>query len=89
MSHTVDSIRKHQKMIVLGVALAVIALYIIPLDQITMALTHAEKISAHFAKIRAKISGNTHIPQDVRLKLDAKLSEVEYKLLARLASHGL
>ena len=89
MSRTVDSIRKHQKMIVLGVALAVIALYIIPLDQITMALTHPEKIIAHFNKIRGKIQANTHIPDNVKAKLDAKLSDVQYKLLAHLASHGL
>ena len=89
MSRTVDSIRKHQKMIVLGVALAVIALYIVPLDQITMALTHSEKIIAHFNKIRGKISANTHIPDSVKAKLDAKLSDVQYKLLARLAAHGL
>jgi hypothetical protein len=89
MSHTVDSIRKHQKMIVLGVALAVIALYIIPLDQITMALTHSQKISAHFQKIRDRISANTHIPQFVKDKVTSHLSDVEYKILARLAAHGL
>jgi hypothetical protein len=89
MSHTVDSIRKHQKMIVLGVALAVIALYIVPLDQITMALTHSEKVSAHFQKIRDRISANTHIPQSVKDKITAHLSDVEYRILAHLASHGL
>ena len=76
-------------MIVLGVALAVIALYIVPLDQITMALTTSQKISAHFQKIRDKINGNIHIPDGVKLKVSTHLSEVEYKLLARLAAHGL
>ena len=38
MTTIVDSIRKHQKMIVLGAALAVITLYIIPLDQIASAV---------------------------------------------------
>lgn len=39
MSHMVDSLRKHQKMIILGVALGVIALYIIPIDQVVNALS--------------------------------------------------
>ena len=88
MTTIVDSIRKHQKMIVLGVALAVIALYVIPLDQITMALTQGD-IHAKFQAIRDRISANTHIPQHTKDKVTAHLNEVEYRILARLASHGL
>jgi hypothetical protein len=76
-------------MIVLGVALAVIALYIVPLDQITMALTHAEKIHAKLQAIRDRIAGNTHIPQSVKTKITGHLNDVEYRILAHLAAHGL
>ena len=34
MSHIVDTLRKHQKLFVLGVALAVITLYMVPVDQL-------------------------------------------------------
>ena len=34
MSHIVDTLRKRQKLFVLGVALAVITLYMVPVDQL-------------------------------------------------------
>jgi hypothetical protein len=39
MSHIVDLVRKHQRMIVLVAALGVVALYIIPFDQIGNAIS--------------------------------------------------
>ena len=49
MTHIVDSLRKHQKMIVLGAALAVITLYVIPVDQIATALTPSERVNQLFS----------------------------------------
>ena len=37
MSQPVDSFRKHQKMIIIGFAIAVVALYMIPFDQLANA----------------------------------------------------
>ncbi len=80
MSHTVDSLRKHQRMIILGVALGVIALYIIPVDQIVSALTAPPGIVNAIGRIgdtRARIAANTHIPDDVKARIDAQLASVQ------------
>ena len=79
MSHMVDSLRKHQKMIILGVALGVIALYIVPVDQIVNALADPPGLVNAIAKIgqvRAKIAGNSHIDPVVRANIDAKFASL-------------
>jgi len=76
-------------MIVLGAALAVITLYIVPLDQITMALQTQAGIHAKFQAIRDRISANTHIPNSVKTKVTSHLSEVEYRIIQHLQSKGI
>ena len=85
MTHIVDSLRKQQKMIVLGAALAVITLYIIPLDQIAAALTTSERINALFSFHINRLSQNSHVPQHV---LD-HLADVQARLVYRLQAQGL
>jgi hypothetical protein len=81
MTTIVDSIRKHQKMIVLGVALAVITLYIIPLDQIASAVhPKIQKALDRIAAIKAKINANNNIPQSVQDRISAHLDQVAYRL---------
>ena len=83
MTHIVDSLRKQQKMIVLGAALAVVTLYIIPLDQIATALTLSERIHALFTGHITRLSQNSHIPQHVLDHLAEQRDSVVYRLQAR------
>ena len=83
MTTIVDSIRKHQKLIVLGVALAVITLYIIPVDQIATAIhprgeAGIARAVEHVQNTRDRIAQNTHIPPDVRASIDAHLADIQY-----------
>jgi hypothetical protein len=81
MANIVKSLRTHQKMIILGAALGVIALYIIPLDQIVNAVSSHQHqgIANAVEKIQAardRIAANTHIPDDVQYKIIAHLGDV-------------
>ena len=83
MSHMVDSLRRHQRMIILGVALGVIALYIVPIDQIVNALSSPPgllKAQQRIADIRAKIAANNNIPIGVRAQIDSHLAGVAQHL---------
>jgi hypothetical protein len=87
MTHIVDSLRKHQKMTILGAALGVIALYIIPVDQIVAAIppqgqAGIARAVSHIQDTRDRISANTHIPPDVRAQIDQHLYEVQQHLLS-------
>ena len=87
MTTIVDSIRKHKKMIVLGAALAVITLYIIPVDQIVNAIPQQGEAGIaravqHIQNTRDRIAANTHIPAEVRAQIDAQLASTQYSLLA-------
>jgi hypothetical protein len=84
MTTIVDLIRKHQKMIVLGAALAVITLYIIPVDQLASALhPRAQAMQDRFDRIIARLNG-------LGLTSQAEhLGEVQYKVVNILESHGL
>jgi hypothetical protein len=83
MTTIVDSIRKHQKMIVLGAALAVITLYIIPLDQIASAVHPGiQRALDRIAAIKARINSNNNIPQSSQDRISAHLDAVSYRLLA-------
>lgn len=87
MSHMVDSLRKHQRVIILGVALGVIALYIVPVDQIVNAFKLPPGLTNAIGKIgevRSKITGNTHIPQVVRDRIDAHLGSIQDHLASIL-----
>lgn len=71
-------------MIVLGAALAVITLYVVPLDQIVSAVhpgiqNAIDKINA----VRARIAANDNIPDSVQARIDGHLSDVIYRLQAR------
>ena len=81
MATIVDSIRKHQKMIVLGAALAVITLYIIPLDQIASAVHPGiQRALDRIAAIKARINANNNIPQSSQDRISAHLDQVAYRL---------
>ena len=85
MTHIVDSLRKHQKIIVLGVALGVIALYVIPVDQIVAAIppqgqAGIDRAISHIQDTRDRIAANTHIPPDVRAQIDDHLYKVQLHL---------
>ena len=84
MTQIVDSLRKHQKMIVLGAALAVITLYIIPIDQIANALSpRAQAMQDRFDTIIERLNSHGLTSQA------AHLAEVQYKVVNILDSHGL
>ena len=80
MTTIVDSLRKHQKMIVLGAALAVITLYIIPLDQIASAIPGIDRAIARIGEIRARIAANDNIPDNVKARIDSHLQSVQDRL---------
>ena len=85
MTTIVDSLRKHQKLIVLGVALGVIALYIVPVDQIVAAIppqgqAGIDRAISHIQNTRDRIAANTHIPPDVRAQIDQHLYSVQQHL---------
>lgn len=84
MADIVDSLRKHQKMIILGAALGIIALYVLPVDQLVNALTVHERIHNAIANAISHISANTHIPSDVKARILAHLADVEYKVTSHL-----
>ena len=56
-------------MIVLGAALAVITLYVLPVNQISFTLTGVDNAIAHLDLVRARIQANTHIPDDVKARV--------------------
>ena len=85
MTTIVDSLRKHQKLIVLGVALGVIALYIIPVDQIVAAIppqgqAGIDRAISHIQDTRDRIKANGHIPPDVRTQIDQHLYAIQLHL---------
>ena len=83
MTTIVDSIRKQQKMIVLGAALAVITLYIIPLDQIASAVHPGiQNALDRIAAIKARINANNNIPDSVQDRISGHLDAVSYRLTA-------
>ena len=86
MSNIVNSLRKHQKLIILGAALGVISLYFIPIDQIVSAIPPQgqkgiDNAVAHIQLSRDRIQANTHIPDDVQQRVDAHLEALQYRLL--------
>ena len=84
MTHIVNSIRKHQKMIVLGAALAVITLYIIPVDQLASALhPRAQAMQDRFDRIIERLNGLG------QTDTANHLSDVQYRVVNILESHGL
>jgi len=91
MVHIVDSLRKHQKMIILGAALGVIVLYIIPVDQIVSAVSPPRLARAiqHIQDTRDRLSIRLASHPDVLAQIDAQLAgvqsqldDVQYRLLA-------
>ena len=79
MTHIVDSLRKHQKMIVLGAALAVITLYVIPIDQIATAQSLSERVNQLFSFHINSLSQNSHVPQHV---IDT-LTDAQYRIVSQ------
>jgi hypothetical protein len=81
MSHIVESLRKQQKMIVLGVALAVVTLYVIPVDQIVSALHPGIQTAIdRIQDTRDRVSDNDRIPPNVKASIDYRLEAVQDRL---------
>jgi hypothetical protein len=81
MSHIVDSLRKQQKMIVLGVALAVVTLYVIPVDQIVSAVNPGiQRAIDRIQETRDRIADNDRIPDNVQYRIDNQLAAVQDRL---------
>jgi hypothetical protein len=81
MSHIVDSLRKRQRMIVLGVALAVVTLYVIPVDQIVSAVNPGiQRAIDRIQETRDRIADNDRIPDSVQYRIDNQLAAVQDRL---------
>jgi len=90
MTTIVDSMRKHQKLIVLGAALAVITLYIIPVDQLVSAVSPPGLARAiqHIQDTRNRLAVQLASHPDILARIDAHLaavqghlSDTQYRLL--------
>jgi hypothetical protein len=81
MAHIVDLLGKHQRMIILGAALGVISLYIIPFDQIGNALS-GDKLTGisnaiqHIQDTQNRISNNENIPDAAQDRIYKHLGDV-------------
>ena len=75
MTTIVDSIRKHQKIIVLGVALAVITLYVVPVDQLVSAVSPPGLSNAisHIQDTRNRLAIQLAGHPDILARIDAHL----------------
>jgi hypothetical protein len=81
MSHIVESLRKQQKLIVLGVALAVVTLYVIPVDQIVSAVNPGiQRAIDRIQETRDRIADNDRIPDNVQYRIDNQLAAVQDRL---------
>jgi hypothetical protein len=81
MSHIVESLRKQQRMIVLGVALAVVTLYVIPVDQIVSAVNPGiQRAIDRIQETRDRIADNDRIPDNVQYRIDNQLAAVQDRL---------
>ena len=83
MTTIVDSIRKHQKMIVLGAALVVITLYMVPFDQLAFAGPKADALKAKFQTIIDRLNALGKTSQANHL------TDVQTHVYNLLVSHGL
>ena len=83
MSNIVHSLRKHQRIFVIGVALAVISLYMVPLDQLASAGPRADAMQDRLQKIIDRLNG-------LGLTSQANhIADVQYRVVGILESHGL
>jgi hypothetical protein len=81
MSHIVESLRKQQRMIVLGLALAVVTLYVIPVDQIVSAVNPGiQRAIDRIQETRDRIADNDRIPDNVQYRIDNQLAAVQDRL---------
>jgi hypothetical protein len=81
MSHIVESLRKQQRLIVLGVALAVVTLYVIPVDQIVSAVNPGiQRAIDRIQETRDRIADNDRIPDNVQYRIDNQLAAVQDRL---------
>jgi hypothetical protein len=68
-------------MIVLGVALSVVTLYVIPLDQIASAvLPQIQNAIDRIQDTRDRIADNDRIPDNVQYRIDNQLAAVQDRL---------
>ncbi len=71
-------------MIVLGAAIAVITLYIIPVDQIVSAISPPGLANAiqHIQNTRERLQLQFGSDSDIFQRIDSQLSSVQYRLVA-------
>lgn len=93
MSNIVDSLRKNQKTIILAAALGVIALYVIPFDQIGNAISPdrlkgIDNAISHIQDTQQRIADNDNIGSENQYRIINHLgdvinhlSDVKYRLL--------
>ena len=83
MSNIVHSLRKHQRIFVIGVALAVVTLYMVPLDQLASAGPRADAFKARLQTVIDRLNGLGLTSQADHL------TDVQYRVGSILESHGL
>jgi hypothetical protein len=91
MIHLVNLLRKHQKIIVLGVALGIVSLYFLPFDQI-FAASVQERVHARFAVARSQVTAHhdqlQHVP-GLEAQILAQLNDAEYRVITQLQAGGI
>jgi hypothetical protein len=98
MTRIAESIRRNHKLIILGMALGVVALYMLPLDQIFAASTPISRVASAFESAKQRIVNNNAIPgvcipntQDCTLvkgNIINQLNLAQYHVLRVLQLHG-
>ena len=90
MSQPVDSFRKHQKTIIIGFAIAVVALYMIPFDQLANANARGDAFRARMQGVIDRIHALSLAHPNVPGLGVAEnvLTGVQYRVGAILDSHG-
>ena len=98
MTRIAESIRRNHKVIILGMALGIVALYMLPLDQIFAASNPITKVTSAFENAKKRVVNNNAIPgacipnsQDctsVKGNIINHLNFAEYHVLRVLQFHG-
>ncbi len=97
MGRIAESIRRNSKIIVISLALGLVALYMLPLDQIFAAGNPISRVISAFENAKNRIILNTHIPgvcnpgqpcTGVKGNIINQLNIVEYRILSVLQFHG-
>ena len=83
-----ELIRKYQKLIIVGVALSVVAIYVFPLDHLVAATAAQDQVHARFDAARAQVQASS-LPPDVKYSTIQQLNQQEASAIAQLQAAGL